>query len=142
MNGIFKYGLTALAFAGLLSASTTMAEAKGFSAGHYRFQEGTSLLTACVRANGTAFLTNVGGFNGRWTNRTLNGTVTGFLWVNDSFENISVIALGVANSKMTDWFDANPANFSVLNALRITKISNACPALAPPPRRNGKLLTR
>lgn len=138
MNGISKFGLTALACAGLLSVSATMAEAKGFSAGHFRFLEGSSNVTICLRANGTAVSTSIAGYTGRWVNRTLNGTATGFLWMNNASgsENTSIIALGVANSKVTNWLDSGNTLSVALNAVRITKISNACPLLAPNARQH------
>ena len=138
MNSISKLSLTALALAGLLSVSTTMAEAKGFSAGLYRIQEGTTAASFCLRANGTHFQTD-GAVTGRWVNRTLNGTVTGFLWGNFPIGNgnLSVVALGVANSKATQWSDNNAFPPLVLNAARITKLSNVCPVLSPNVRRSG-----
>ena len=129
-----RTGIATLGAAVMLSLTATMAEAKGFSAGHFRFQEGTALnATVCLRANGTFFSTNGGDVTGRWVNRTLNGTATGFLFGNfdGGSGNTSVIALGVANSKLTEWFDANTSLQGALNAVRITKLSNACPVLPP-----------
>ena len=130
MKGPVKSGLTALAIGGLLSVSTTMAEAKGFSAGYYHFKEGRTLdVNFCLRANGTFFGGGISVRTGRWVNRTLNGTTTGFMWANfgRGKGNISVIALGVANSKFTQWDDNNGLFPLALNAVRITKISNTCP---------------
>ena len=138
MNGISKLGLTALVLVGGISVSATIAEAKGFSAGLYRVQEGGVAATFCLRANGTHFQTD-GAVTGRWVNRTLNGTVTGFLWGNFPVGNgnLSVVALGVANSKATLWSDNNAFSPLVLNAARITKLGNVCPVLSPNARRSG-----
>lgn len=130
MNRISKLGIIALACAGLLSVSTSMAEAKGFSAGHFRLVEAPGLsLTFCLRSNGTFVQTGGGGITGRWANRTLNGTTTGFLWGNtlNGLLNLSVISLGVANSKVTQWTDTNIIPPTIFNAVRITKTSNTCP---------------
>ena len=145
MNGIFKFGLTTLAFAGFLSVPTTMAEAKGFSAGTYSLVEQPIVsATLCLRANGTFFQAGRGNVTGRWVNRTLNGTTTGFLWGNDPSGNInvSVVALGVANSKVTQWSDTDLFPASAANAVRITKLSSACTVMAPQFGRFGAPFSR
>ena len=134
MMNVTKLCLSAVAVAGLLTVSSVAAEAKGFSAGHYRFTaENGANQTVCVRNDGSWFGTSFPNWSGRWANRNLNGTLTGFLWGNffSGNGNNSIIALGVANSKWTEWADNNSFSPTALNQVRITKISGFCPALSP-----------
>ena len=114
---------------GLLSLSSIAAEAKGLSPGQYSLG---GLQSICLVGNGTWYGVTFGSWGGRWTVRTLGGVKTTFIYGNyaSNVGNDSIIALGVANSKWTEWRD-NFTFTNIINNLVITKQSNLCGPPAP-----------